>query len=165
VTRSRLRAEATGQRGVRLTESLAKQAASRLFHLTALLLEEPRRADAIAPAARALGMLHGTLADAVGTAEGSKRGLQDIVAVSRTAGRIAERITGHGTGHAAGRTADRAGHPIGDQPSGGQPSARPSPAADRVSPIAGHEMLDDLLAVCLRTASQVPKLLARAERE
>jgi hypothetical protein len=170
VTRSRLRAEATGQRGVRLTRSLARQAASRLFHLTALLLEEPRRAEAIAPAARGLGLLHGTLAAAVGTAEGSKRGLQDIVAVSRVAAQLADQLPGHRAGPEARppagsaarrQTAGGAADPIGGHP--GQPVPE---AADQVRGGAvGEETLDDLLAVCLRTTPQVPKLLARAERE
>lgn len=128
VTRSRLEAEAAAHRAGGLTPALAKRAARRMFRLLALLLEEPRRAESVDRAVRDLGELHDPLADAVTAAEGSKRGIQDVVTVTRLADRLA---------------------------------ARPATGGDGSDPAA----LDDLLAVCLQATPQVPKLLARAERD
>jgi hypothetical protein len=182
VTRARLETEAATQRAVGLTPALARQAARRLFRLVALLLEEPRRADPLARAVHDLGVLHGPLAEAVAALEGSKRGLQDIVAVSRLAGRLDERQAGQSadrqterlddqqTERLAGRRSavgapGRPGEAAAPAPQSPPPAPAPASTPAATTGPALESALDDLLAACLQATPQVPKLLARAERQ
>lgn len=128
VMRARLDAAAATHDVATLTTTLARQAARRLFRLAALLLEDQRRPESLQRAIRDLGNLHEPLAGAVASVEGSKRGLHDVVTVTRLASQLGDQI---------------------------------NTVPQRVDSV----VLDDLLATCLQVVPQIPKLLARAERE
>lgn len=174
VTRSRLETEAATHRSVGLTPTLAKQAARRLYRLVALLLEEPRRPDPLGRAVHDLGVMHVPLAEAVTAIEGSKRGLQDIVAVARMAEQLAERRAGRPDGHRTERLGpgSAVGPAVGATTGPGRAGGPAPAAASALAPAppatggSGFDSaLDDLLAACLQATPQVPKLLARAERQ
>lgn len=92
LTRARLDAEAASRGAESLTPRLARQVARRFFRLMAVLLEEQVRAGILKRSLEDLGKLADPVAAAVRSAEGSKRGLADLVSLTQMAGAAADRL-------------------------------------------------------------------------
>lgn len=103
LTRARLDADAAAQGAENLTPKLARQVGRRLFRLMAVLLEEPVRTGLLQRSLQGLGQLNEPIAVAARSAEGSKRGLPDLLALTQLAAAASDRLE---TGVASGESAD-----------------------------------------------------------